>query len=921
MAVTAEWTQESAVDWRDGLLATKLHVPRTPPGFVSRPRLVQQLEDGLARELVLVSAPAGFGKTVLLAEWSQVGNRPVAWLSLDSGDNDPVRFWRHAVAALDRLRPGLAEQVGPLLSRPQSTVDSVVTAVINQLATTHAEASLVLDDYHVIEAPEVHRSLMVLVEHPPPGLHLVLASRTDPPLPIPGLRGRGRLAELGAADLRFTSGEAAAMLRGAAGPALDDEGVDALVARSEGWVAGLQLAALSLRGQEDVHDFVSTFSGTHRYVLDYLTEEVLEGQPEAVRTFLLETSVLERLSGPQCDAITGRSNSQDLLEAIERANLFLVPLDEIRAWWRYHHLFADLLRARLEQQRPHRIQELHRNAANWAQEQNLADDAVRHALASDDPVWAAQLIERYTDALILRGEGATVHRWLAALPAELVSTRPRLLLARALLDLFSGRLEGVEVMLDNAEHFADAADEPFEPSVGMAASALANVRAAIAFYRSHLAELRGDAERAIAFGQEALVKLGSNESMLGSIGSAWLAIAHWLGGHLDNAERGLAEIVARWQEAGQRYLAIRASYYLGLVDRAAGSLEGAVTTYQRALQIAASAGGSPFLGAGPAYVGLAEVAYQRNELDSAREYADEGISLCRQFAYALHLPRGLATLAWIDQATGDATRALANMREAERVAPSSEIADLLNPVPAQLALLLLRQGDLAAAVQWVEERGLTADDEVSYPREPAYLLLARVLIARDRPDRAIGLLSRLRADAAAHGRIGSLIEIHALQAHALATMGEKDTAIEVLADALVLAGNQRYVRVFVDEGPAMATLVGGLITNRTAEHSPARRVPTRYVTQLARAFEADPTRTASGALTGTVPSGLVIALSERELEVLKLLAGGKQNQEIADELYVTRDTVKKHVTHILDKLGASNRTQATVRARELGLLP
>lgn len=922
VAATAEWTQETAVDWRGRLLATKLHIPRTPLGFVSRPRLVARLEEGLTRGFVLVSAPAGFGKTALLADWSQRRQRAVAWLSLDSGDNDPVRFWRHAVAALDRLQPGLADQVGPLLARPQSTtVEGVVSAVINELANTQAEASLVLDDYHVIEANDVHTSLMVLIEHPPPGLHLVLASRSDPPLSLGGLRGRGRLAELRAAELRFTSAEAVAMLRGAVGPALDDDAVDTLVARSEGWVAGLQLAALSLRGRADASAFVSSFSGTHRYVLDYLTEEVLEGQPEAVRTFLLETSVLERLSGPQCDAITGRSDSQEILEMIERANLFLVPLDEVRAWWRYHHLFADLLRSRLEQQRPHRIQGLHRNAANWAEQQGLADDAVRHALASGDPVWAAQLIERHTDALILRGEGATAHRWLAALPAELVSTRPRLLLARALLALFSGRLEGVEAMLENAERFADTASEPYEPSVGRADSALANVPAAIALYRGHLAELRGDAERAIAFGQEALVKLGADESMLGSIGTAWLAIAHWLGGHLEAAERGLAEIVEGWKEAGQRYLAIRASYYLGLVDRAEGNLDGAVTTYQRALEIAAPPGRSPFHAAGPAYVGLAEVAYQRNELDTARQYVTEGIRLCRQFAYALHLPRGLATLAWIHHATGDATGALDAMREAERVAPSSDLADLLNPVPAQRAQLLLRQGDLAAAVQWVGERGLTADDEVSYPREPAFLVLARVLIATDAADRALGLLSRLRADAAAHGRTGSLIEIHALEAHALATMGKKAKAVEVLADALVLAGTQRYVRVFVDEGPTMATLVGGLIATRKDEHSTAGRLPTRYLTVLARAFDADAScRNAPGALTGTVVSGLVTALSDRELEVLKLLAEGKQNREIADELYVTRDTVKKHVTHILDKLGASNRTQATVRAHELGLL-
>ena len=416
-----------------GLLATKLFTPRPQLGFVSRPRLLEALSAGAARGVIVISAPAGFGKTALLAEWTL--RRSVAWLSLDAGDNDPARFWRHAIAALDRVRPGIAERVAPLLGPPTPpSFEGLVTALINELAgeADEGEAVLILDDYHEIDSQAVHASLTFLLEHRPPELRLVLTSRADPPLPLARLRAGGQLAELRAADLRFTTEEAAALLREAVGPdqVLPDASVVALATRTEGWAAGLQLAALSLQGQSDVADFVTTFSGSHRYVLDYLTEEVLERQTAQVRGFLLETSVLDRLSSELCDAVTGRSDSQAMLDAIDRANLFLVPLDDVRDWWRYHHLFADLLRARLQQQQPDRAPELHRNAAVWYAQNGLADDAIRHALAAGDAVWAARLIEQLFDALFLR-EGTTLQRWLSALPAEVVGSRPRLLLTQA----------------------------------------------------------------------------------------------------------------------------------------------------------------------------------------------------------------------------------------------------------------------------------------------------------------------------------------------------------------------------------------------------------------------------------------------------------------------------------------------------------
>ena len=512
------------------------------------------------------------------------------------------------------------------------------------------------------------------------------------------LRAGGQLAELRAGELRFTAEEAAALLREAAGRDLPAAAVAALADRTEGWVAGLQLAALSLAGQADPAGFVAAFSGSHRYVLDYLAEEVLDRQPEELRTFLLETSLLERLSGGLCDAVTGRDGSQAMLERVEQAGLFLVPLDEVRGWWRYHPLFADLLRARLQQQRPGRVAGLHRAAAAWCEDHGLADDAVRHALAAGDAAWAARLVERHADAFLLRSEGATLQRWLAALPAGLAGSRPRLLLAQARLALLSHRVEAAEVALDAAERaLASApgvADEPFEPSVGRAASHLANVPAAIALGRTLLAVLHGDAERAITFGRRTLAEVGEGEWLLASHANGYLGVAELLRGRLAGAERALSSSIAQGRAAGQPAMTAWGYQDLGRVQRARGRLDTAADTYREALKVAAGTSRTALPAAGIAYVGLAEVAYQRNELDTALRHVSEGIGACRQMNFTPPLATGLATLAWIRQAQGDAAGAREAMEEAGRAAPGPGVAGLLNPVPAQRARLQLAQGDL-----------------------------------------------------------------------------------------------------------------------------------------------------------------------------------------------------------------------------------
>ncbi len=916
----------AAVSGQDVLLATKLHVPRPQPGFVPRPRLVEALGEGLARRLILVCAPAGSGKTALLADWAPSDHRPVAWLSLDAADNDPVRFWRHTVAALDRARPGIGERVGLLLGPPApASFEGRVTALINDLAAQpgDGEVLLVLDDYHLIDARPVHASLAFLLEHLPPGLHLVLASRADPPLPLARLRAGGQLAELRTADLRFSAEETAALLRESAGADLPAAAVAALAARTEGWVAGLQLAALSLAGHADPAGFVAAFSGSHRYVLDYLAEEVLDRQQEELRTFLLETSLLERLSGGLCDAVTGRTDSRAMLERVEQAGLFLVPLDEVRGWWRYHHLFADLLRARLQQQRPGQVPALHRSAAAWCEEHGLADDAVRHALAAGDTAWAARLVERHVETLLGRSEGATLRRWLSALPAESVRDRPRLCLAQAYGAAMGFQVEALEALLDDTERaFAACGDEPYEDPAGRPTSVLANVPAGIAFLRAVLARLRGDAALASDYNRQALAQLGEDDWLMRYLVRWNQAAADWLGGRPGPAERGLTEVLAGLRAAGQffaGFLAMRVCYDLGEVQRAQGNLDAALATYRQALEEVGESSQTAITG--PAHVGLAQVLYERDELAAALDHATRGVTLCQQLTFTQSLATGLAVVARIRHAYGDAAGALEAIGEAGQAGLSPQVITLLNPVPAQRARLQLAQGEVAAAARWAQQRGLGPDDEPGYPREPEYLVLARVLLAQDRPGAALAVLERLHAAAVSQDRAGSVIEIQALQALALAAAGEETAAVDALAGALTLACPQGYVRVFADEGPPMAALLGALVAAQRAEQAAARGVPLGCLARVLGAFGEKPATPGAGRGAAAVVPGLVEQLTARELEVLALLAAGAPNPRIAEQLVVSLDTVKKHVSHLLGKLGAANRTEAVTRARQLGLIP
>jgi len=918
----------------EALLATKLHIPRPRYDLVPRPRLADRLTEALAGELTLVCAPAGFGKTMLLAEWARRTGRPVAWLSLDAADNDPVRFWRHVAAALGGAREGTARQLTAVLGRSTPPApEATVTALINELASVPDPLVLILDDYHLIESPAVHESVVSLLEHLPAGLRLAIASRADPPLPLPRLRARRELAELRADELRFTREEAAALLREAARAGLSEDLVTTLEARTEGWAVGLQLAGLSLRGRADPAAFVAGFSGSHRYVLDYLAEEVLDRQPEPVRAFLLETSVLDRLCGALCDAVTGQAGGQQMLEAIERANLFLIPLDEVRGWWRYHPLFADLLRVRVMQDRPGQLPGLHRAAAGWCEQHGLVDDAVRHALAAGDPEWAARLVEWHFGTALAWAEAATVIRWLAALPDEQVRARPRLCALRAVQAVRSGQPAELERWLDAADA-ALASEAAGKTAADQEATGWepgwlpADLSATLAWRRSDLALLRGDGGGAARLARQLLARLPAGEGVL-MFNAKWnLARASWLEGELAQAEQALAALAAALPPG--ETLTLGVTWEHGQVLRAQGRLGAALASSRRALSASAPAEGPALPGVGMAHLGVAAVLYERDDLAAALEHATAGVAGCRQIprVWSVTSNRSLAEvlviLAWIQWARGDQAAASAAAAEAQRAEPSPDVIGLFNPASAERIRLLLAQGQLAQAAEWAAARRLDPDGQPSYPREGEYLVLARLLIARGEPERALPLLGRLHAAAAAGQRTGSLVEIGAVTARALAACGQEASAMAALAGTLAVAWPEGYLRVFADEGAPLAAVLDRLIAgNRGGSVPPAPAVPQAYLRRLQAAFGPPDTRVLPPL---PIPAAEVAApvlaepLTSRELQVLALLAAGVSNQQIASELVVALETVKKHVSHILGKLGAANRTQAVARARALGLL-
>src|SRR6266699_2424416 len=821
------------------ILATKLYIPRLRPNVVSRPRLLERLNEGLYRKLSLIAAPAGFGKTTLVSEWVEGIERPIAWLSLDEGDSDPARFLTYLVAALQTIVPTIGEGVLRALQSSQPPPpEAIMTALLNDLTSIKDPFVLVLDDYHVLDAKLVDQALTSLVEHQPPQMHLVIATREDPQLPLARLRGRGQLTELRAADLRFTSSEAAAFLTQVMGLSLSTPDIARLSDRTEGWIAGLQLAALSLQGHQDVPGFIRAFAGDHRYIVDYLVEEVLQRQPAPVRSFLLQTAILDRLHGPLCDAVTGQEEGNARLEALERGNFFVVPLDDRRHWYRYHHLFGEVLSAHLLAEQPDQISTLHRRASEWYEQNGSVADAIRHALEAFDFERAAGLVERAVPEMRRSRQEATVLGSLKALPDELLQVRPVLSVAYAWALLASGELEGVETRLRDAERWLDTTADRSEMVV-VGDEEYRRLPAAIAVYRAVLAQARGDVADTMNYARRALDLGPEADHLVRGAAAALLGLASWASGELETAHRTYAEGMARVQRAGNISDAINGTIALADIRIAQGRLHEAMRTYEHTLQEALEQGEPVLRGTADLYVGMSELHREHNDLNAATQHLLRSKELGERTGLPQNRYRWCVAMARIRETQGDMGGALDLLHEAERLYVSDFFPNV-RPVAALKTRLWVAQGRLGEALGWVREQGLSAHDDLSYLREFEHITLARVLLARSKSDRtdrsmleAMGLLERLLHAAEEGERTGSIIETLMLQALAHQTQGDISATLVPLERALMLAEPEGYVRIFVDEGPPMAVLLARLHEHsRKRPRATSTNIPLAYIERL-----------------------------------------------------------------------------------------
>ncbi len=910
------------------VLATKLYIPLPRPGIVSRLRLVEKLNEGLAagRKLALISASAGFGKTTLVGEWIGSCGQPVAWLSLDEGDSDPSRFLTYLIAALQtivvRQSPGGNIGAGALAvlqsSQPPST-ESILTILLNEITTISDSLILVLDDYHVIDSQPVDQALLFLIEHLPPQMHLVIATREDPRLPLARLRARSQLTELRADDLRFTFAEAAEFLNQVMGLNLSAEDIAALEARTEGWIAGLQLAALSMHNRQDAANFIKSFTGSHRFVLGYLVEEVLQRQTEHIRSFLLQTSILDRLCGPLCNVITDQEDGKAMLEALERGNLFVIPLDDQRRWYRYHHLFAEVLQAFLEEAYSEQVPTLHRKASVWFEQNDLPGEAIRHALAAKYFERAADLIEGVWLGMDLSYQSAAWLVWAKALPEEVILARPVLCVGCAWALLAIGEIEASETRLRDAERWLDPAENPSgHSSAGMVVVDKAEFRvlpASIAAARAYRALALEDIAATKMYASQALALVPEDEFVHRTQATALLGMAEYAEGNLPAAEKQFLKFQALMWQANDIANAIGITYILANILQVQGRLREAVSTYRQSLQLAAKRGAPVFLGASDLYRGLSELLCEQGDLDGAAEHLQTAQQLGERGALTGWPHRLCIAQARLKEAQGEPAGALALLDEAERQYVRNPLPD--RSIGALKARTWLRQGRVAEALEWACEQSLNSDDELSYLREFEHLTLARLLVAQFRinPSEAglevaLGLLERLLHAAEEGGRKGSVIEIKVLQSLAHQAQGDLQRALAALECALTLAEPEGYVRTFVNEGEAMRSLIEKLSHKR--DHSLSG-----YVHKLLAAFE-QPAAAPNSAITQQ-KSGVIEPLSERELEVLRLLRSELSGPEIAQRLVVSLNTLRTHTKSIFHKLGVNNRRAAIRCAEELDL--
>jgi ATP/maltotriose-dependent transcriptional regulator MalT len=918
-SISAEGGQEVNplfLQQREPLLRTKLFIPPIHAKQVARPGLIERMNDRLDKTLILVSAPAGFGKTTLLTEWVVQAGLPVAWLSLDAGDNDPHRFISYLISALSGALPDLKTSASLLLQSPQPIpLQTILATLINDLIEQSAPFAVVLDDYQFIESQAVNEIVAYVLDNHLPHMSLVIATRSDPTLPLARLRGRDQLVEIRTDDLRFTQQETVEFLNQVMGLDLTAEDIAALESRTEGWIVGLQMAAiamqsrLSLQGRQDVSDFIQSFSGSHHYILEYLGEEVLNRQSDDIQTFLLHTAILERLCGSLCDAVTGQSsNSREKLERLDKANLFLIPLDEEHHWYRYHHLFADLLRARLQQSLGiQAVALLHLRAAEWYEQNGLTYEAIHHASLTSNNELVERLIEKNYMEMVNRGEFSSVRFWTGKLSKELVYKRPWLCIYEALSHSWFGELDEADVLLEQAEkHILSE----------VTASDTQSMLGHLAYTKSRVTAMRGDIDRAIEFSHAARESIpASNLALQLGIGIT-LGYEYFLDGNFANASQILIETIRSGITAGAINNTVAAYCVLARLYAIQGLLNKSYELYHKAAQFIHEAGGRHLGAISVVEVGMADVLCEWNDLEAALSHMTQAMTFIPLWSKADDIALAYIILSRIHQAQGNPIAALEAIKKGiQLIRTCGVFSEAHDAVWTAQVKLWLTQDDSLAVSRWSAslEKGISSGDPLRFECELARITLARVYVAQKKPDEAIRLLSCLEESAAASGRTGRLIEILVLKALALRRLGETAQALAVLAKSLALAEQEGYIRIFVDEGNSMEELLQ-IYSKRVGDSLKA------YVDKLLNAFKIPAGKPAHLSTSPTQPGLLIEPLTGREAEVLCLLAAGLSNQEIAERLVLSEGTIKTHTHNLYSKLGVQSRTRAIARAKALNLI-
>jgi LuxR family maltose regulon positive regulatory protein len=874
------------------------------------------MNGSLDKGLTLVSAPAGFGKTTVLAQWVAQAELPVAWLSLDAGDNDPHRFLGYVIEALNvALADGKAAICATAHSMLQSVqplpVQTVLVALINDLTNISQPFALVLDDYQFITGPAVNEALTFILDHIPSHVHLVIASRVDPSIPLHRLRAAQRLLEVRTEDLRFSVDETGAFMNTVMEIPLSEQDISALNGRTEGWIVGLQMAALSMQGLTDYSAFIHDFSGSHRYILEYLIEEVLNRQPEKLQAFLLRTSVLDQLCAPLCDAVLAEEyNSQAILEFLDRSNLFFTPLDQVGRWYRYHHLFADLLRARLQHSQPELIRTLHLRASHWYENAGLPEEAIQHAFAAKELERAAGLVERSAIDILSRGEMSSLLKLFAELPEDLVRDRPMLCVLHAWALTFAGRFDQVVPRLQQAERRFQRGDNTPEAR---------RVFGSIAALRGLIADFQGDMDSAIELALQAETLLPEHNLAERSIIPFVLGDGYSAIGEMDKAEQAFEKIKQIGYASSNLWTISVALHKLALVKVMQGRLRAARDLYQEAITLASKKGAQQYGSIGAIYVGMSDLSREWNELEAARQAVTQAIRNMEPWPNPTDLVSGYVTLARICLSRGEIETAEDTLKSAEEISSTGKILPITRKTMEACQLRLwLAKGNLARADQWAKEKRLdkkdvVASQKIDYMCELEWIAMARLLIARGESERALGLLTIPAQAAESTGRNGRQIEILVLTALALHGSGRTTQALNVLTKSLALAEPEGYMRVFLDEGKPIEEL---LQTCSTRVEGSVKV----YTDRILQAFTMEPSRQASISASPYQVEPLVEPLTGREVEVLHLLATGLSNQEIAERLILSEGTIKTHTHNLYGKLGVQRRTQAIARANELKLL-